>query len=366
MRKILVVIGFFCLVLASCATAKVPSYCGQYTIPKKAFNQEVFYSSGCDTAYFEGKSYELLVNEEFTDSLSRLKSSISINCTYYDPNSVNSAKRNDGSWLGRKLYGENTYNAMYLEPVTDNEYSMGQRIAYTKDGVLHLKALSYKKNNDWHLYLPRIEMNRIFERNIMVEIRYKLPVKGNDVAYHVGLNLSDKSHFNEQGWKWHQLYLGEILSAVPNKIVYTSNMFFGKQTNRKAKNGNEVWTKDYVSDTNWNTSYQIYNSNANLYPMPDSEFYEWHVMTAVYDDEKFAVWHDGVQTYEWKWEDYPNIGMPQDDIRSRKIGGVRVFFEMGLAGEWSEIQQNIPNIGHFKDFTGKELEIDYIRVYKSN
>ncbi len=349
-----------------------------FTIPKEQTYSYIEYSDDLKTATFEGKEYDLELGDEFDEPF-RNWQKWRIDGGFAD----SEARCNDGSWLGSKVIGTSKFDKIFFErqQFTDDTV-YGEKAFYTEDGVLHMKQIRKKIGNDWHVFLPDFQSMDVIERGCIIEIRYKFPVKGRCTVIHSSLNLDYacvgcEYNFNDKGWTFQQLYLGEFLTGVPNQIRYGSSIWLGK--NQKSTSHDIDYAipdhhrnLDVVVD--YNTKLNMNDDNSEPYWRYDDDFYEWHTATIIYDDEKFANYQDGLLTYEWKWADHPECGMPQDAVFSdgtRKTGAGKLEVWYGLSGDWAAVEEPTQKayekkwVGDFGDTDESfDLQLDYVRIYR--
>lgn len=349
-----------------------------FTIPKGKSYSYIEYSDSLETAVFEGKEYKLIMGDEFDQPFENGKKWVIFGGYDVGTTEVHS---NDGSWLGSKIIGTKPFDKIVIEkPKYPEETVFGEKAYYTEDGVLHMKQIRKKIGNDWHVFVPAFQSMDLIERGVVVEMRYKLPVKGRCTVLHASINkdkacVNTDSDINVKGWSFQQLYFGEFLSGVPNQIRYGASIWLGKSGDSANhdidyaiadhRRGEQI---DYGNDLN------VWDDNSIPYYRYDDDFYEWHTATIVYDDEKFANYQDGLKVYEWKWADHPECGLPQDVVdanNNTKKGAGRLDIEYGLSGDWA--LTNDPDqkafekkwIGNFGDTDEIfDFQLDYIRVYK--
>lgn len=322
---------------------------------------------------FNGKSYSLIFNDEFTDSevdFSKWSAS-----NVYTVEMTETAKCGDGSWLGSKIWGNSKhYNNIILNNIPRYAVTcMGQRVYEQKDGVLHMRAVQEKRGNDWYMFLPGISSTQTFEIGTLYEIRYKLPVKGEDRVLHMQLSPADENYLtNEQGYTFREMFFCEMLTGKKDYVQYNPSMWIGKKVRNKQysniDNAVPDFQRDIASKFDFNNPYNVLDDNPTYYKVSDEDFYEWHTATCVYDEERFAIYHDGVLTYEWKWDEWEKVGKPQN--WNGIEGARRIFVGYGLAGDWAAFFDN----GDLKAMVGKfddvdkvlDFQIDYVRVWHQN
>jgi len=356
---------FLLISLSGCTSTKqsVKRPYQNYMVPKEKEYSYINFSDDLKTASFNEKEYVYLAGDEFDNKEINTKL-----WNIYNGFGDQRAKAHDGSWFGSKIYGnKEPFDEIISVPMDDSTHGMGKEIVYTEDGILHLLQCREKKDDDWYLCHPSIQMTEILERGTIIEIRYKMPVRGSDAVYHMYLGLMNDDGFNEQGWTFKQLFLEELLSGRKNEVNYGASMWFGQKVESKEWSvmDNAIADSERERDalTDYDTPYNVYDDNAYPYKMTDEQFYEWHTATAIYDEERFAVYHDGLKVYDWVWDETPQIGKPQDAYGMK--GPALFGFGQGLAGDWAEFFNFADRTGCFDESVSEyDLQIDYIRAYK--
>lgn len=364
------------LILAGCATTSTKSPANKYqhgfTIPKEKIYSRI-QDNGDDDYIFEGKHYKIYFADEF-DTVS-YKNWLPY-CTYR-AEGLTEAKPGSG-WLGSKINGDPDFEKIVLEPINDN-IAMNKKVLYAKDGILHFKQVTEKKGKEWHVFLPGLHLRQNVPYGSIVQIRYKMPLKGKNSVYHFNLDEPDTVKWipNEQGLDFQQIFLNETLSGGEG-IKYNASMWFGKATDKYEPSWIDGAVADFdLQDLNkitFNIPQNLNDDNSKIYPMTEEEFYKWHTATAVYDEERIAIYHDDLLVYEWKWADYPECGTPLKYDNGKLIyGGEReLLLEMGLSGDWVN-NFELDAVGKAEadlwvgkiDMEAKEydMQYDYVRIF---
>ena len=272
----------------------------------------------------EGKQYELT----FFDDFDKGKYSDNWRLACYIEGQI--GKRGDYSNITQKIGDVGEYNSVKGGKAVDGVN------AYTEDGVMHIVQTREfdETTKNWTLCTPAIESIKMFPVNSLIEVKFKMEVKGQLSNYQIYLNPGKRFTVpNDKGYTFKQLFACELISGIKNKVKYTSNIWLGTKE------------KEYAESISVN--------DFNGYDMPDEKFYEWHIARMLYTDTGFYVWHDGLQTFNYNW-DSGKYGAPDCDVS--------IHLENNTCGEWSPVN---------RDWMGKmdtnkktvDYQIDYVKVY---
>lgn len=273
---------------------------------------------------FGGKQFDLVYFDDFD------KDNYSDDWNFFALYAGQEGKYGDGSFITSKLGEVDEFNNVYI---TDSE---GKDNAFTEDGVMHLvQTRVYDENTkDWSLCLPFLDSRAKFPVNSLFEIKYKMEVKGELSCYSICLWTPDRYKVpNENGFTFKELYGCELISGKKDGINYDSNIWVGTSD------------IEYYKDL-------IIPELSEVY-MPDEKFYEWHICKILYTDSGFYVWHDGVQTYDYRWD---------SDIYGAPGCEVEIHFGNNTCGDWSK---NLLEWMGKIDKSRKSVDfmLDYVKVY---